>query len=275
MRVIKSDTGFLFYEKLFKQLMANQCNLVVWQLSPENGERLISKSKLNAFHMESGRLYFEVDRKKLLNDELPLYCFSEDGLVIFKSFVQEITDKTISVSLPDEMKLLEDAEVVSIKRSTGQDLARPWKTKKLDTSPIHKVGTTHDVMRVKSMAQRSNRDQELLKNEFGLTVDQEDILFAGKRESPRARPKDDKWVKIVKLETDSPSTYKLFDLSKGGMAFVCFSSAEFSVATEIRIVGFNDFNLDDPLIGKVMSIRPIDGTSSDFKVGVSFSEGQN
>ena len=49
-------------------------------------------------------------------------------------------------------------------------------------------------MRVKSMAQRSNRDQQLLKSEFGLTVDEEDKLYADQRAAPRARPKDDKWV---------------------------------------------------------------------------------
>lgn len=275
MRVIKSDTGFLFYEKIFKQLMANQSDLVVWQLSPENGERNITRSRLNSFHMESGRLFLEIDRKNIVNDNLPLYCFSEDGLVIFKTHIQEITDRNISVSLPEEMKVLEDPEVIRIKGSTGQDLAQPWKTKRLDTSPIHKPGTTHDVMRVKSMAQRSSRDQVLLNNEFCLSVDEEDKLFADKRESPRARPKDDKWVKVAKLQGDGPETYKLFDLSQGGMGFVCFDESEFTKGTAIHIVGFNEFDLDDPLVGKVMSIRPIDGAQSEFKIGVSFSEGQS
>jgi hypothetical protein len=275
MRVIKSDTGFLFYEKIFKQLMANQSKLVVWQISPENGERNITQSRLNAFHMESGKLFFEVDRQSIVDDNLPLYCFAEDGLVIFKTTIHDISEKNISASIPTEMKVLEDPEVVRIKTSTGEDLAKPWKTKRLDTSPIHKPGTTHDVMRVKSMAQRTTRDRDMLNNEFGLSVDEEDKLYADKRESPRARPKDDKWVKVAKLQGDGPDTYKLFDLSQGGMAFVTFDESEFIKGSAVHIVGFNDFDLDDPLVGKVMSIRPIDGAQSEFKIGVSFSEGQN
>lgn len=276
MRVIKSTTGFLFYEKIFKQLMANQSDLVVWQLSPENGERLISRSRLNAFHMESGKLFFEVDKKNIMNGGLPLYCFAEDGLVIFKAEIQDVSGSNISVSLPEEMKVLEDPEVVLIKGSTGQDLAKPWKTKRLDTSPIHKAGTTHDVMRVKSMAQRSTRDQKLLNTEFGLSVDEEDKLFADKRSAPRARPKDDKWVRLVRgLGESLPLSYKLFDLSQGGMGFVSFEETEFPKGSDIHVVGFNDFDLDDPLFGKIMSIRPIDGAQSEFKVGVKFTEGQN
>jgi hypothetical protein len=40
-------------------------------------------------------------------------------------------------------------------------------------------------------------------------------------------------------------------------------------------MGFNEFLLDDPLIGKVMSIRPMDEHQVEFKVGVKFTEGQD
>ena len=276
MRIIKSTTGFLFYEKIFKQLMAHQSDLVVWQLSPENGERMISHSRLNAFHMESGRLFFEVDRKNPVKENLPLYCYAEDGLVIFKSEIQDISGSNISVSLPDEMKVLEDPEVIHIKGAIGEDLAKPWNTKRIDTSPINKYGNTHDVMRVKSMAQRSSKDQTFLKSEFGLTVDEEDKLYADQRSAPRARPKDDKWVRVVKsLDETTGLPYKLFDLSQGGMGFIAFDEAEFPKGSDIHVVGFNDFALDDPLFGKIMSIRPIDGAISEFKIGGKFSEGQN
>ncbi len=272
MRVIKSNTGFLFYEKIFQQLMANQCDLVVWQLLPDSGKRQISRSRLNAFHMESQKLFFEIDSQNVIERSLPLYCFAEDGPIIFKANIHEMYDSNISVIYPEEIRVLEDPDVVLVKGSTGQDLSPIWKVKRLDVAP---VDSGLDIMRVKSMAQRSSRDQELLNNEFGLSVDEEDKLFADKRESPRARPKVDKWVKVAKLQSEGPVTYKLFDLSQGGMGFVCFNESEFSKGSEIHIVGFNEFDLDDPLIGKVMSIRPIDGELNEFKVGVSFSEGQN
>jgi hypothetical protein len=271
MRVIKSDTGFLYYEKIFKQLMANQSDLVIWQLSPENGERQISRSRLNAFHMESGKLFVQVDSQNKVKAFLPLYCFAEDGPLIFKANIQDISDSNVSLSMPDEIKVLEDPEVVHIHGCTGHIINTPI-IKRIDVSPID---TSLDIMRVKSMAQRSSRDQELLNNEFGLSLDEEDKLFADKRETPRARPKVDKWVKLAQLQGSGPIIYKLFDLSQGGMAFVSFDESEFAKGSEIHIVGFNDFDLDDPLVGNIMSIRPIDGELSEFKIGVKFSDGQD
>lgn len=272
MRVIKSDTGFLFYEKIFKQLMADQSDLVLWQLSPVDGKREISKSRINAFHMESGKIFFEMDPNANVKGDLPIYCFAEDSQIIFKATIDNILDTNLSVIMPEEIKVLEDPEVTLIQGKTGTDYSTVWKSKRLKSMP---VDTGPDIMRVKSMAQRSTRDQELLNNEFGLTLDEEDKLFADKRESPRARPKADKWVKIALPQIEGPTIYKLFDLSQGGMAFVGFDETEFEKGDDVKIVGFNDFDLDDPLIGKIMSIRPIDGVESEFKFGVKFSEGQD
>ena len=272
MRVIKSDTGFLFYDKIFKQLMADESDLVLWQLSPTDGKREVSSSRINAFHMDSGKIFFEIDLNTNVKVELPIYCFAEDGQIIFKSKIDNILETNLSVSIPDEIKILEDTEVTHIKGTTGKDYSDLWKSKRLKSIP---VDTGLDIIQVKSMAQRSTRDQELLNNEFGLTVDEEDNLFADKRESPRARPKNEKWVKIALPQNEGPSIYKLFDLSQGGMAFVGLDETEFDKGADIKIVGFNDFDLDDPLIGKIMSIRPIDGVASEFKFGVKFSEGQD
>lgn len=270
MRVIKPDTGFLYYEKIFKQLMANQCDVVVWQVSPENGERQISHTRINAFHMESKRIYFEAGTEENVSTSLPLYCYAEDGPLIFKATIHEVSSG-VCIGLPDEIKLLEEPDVVVVRGSKGSQISDVWRTKRLDTSPVH---SGPDIMKVKSMSERSTRDQDLLNNEFGLSVDEEDKLFADKRESPRARPKDDKWVKVAKFQGDGPQVFKLFDLSRGGMGFVTFDEHEFPKGSTIHVVGFNDFDLDDPLVGKVMSIRPIDG-EVEFKVGVKFSEGQD
>lgn len=270
MRVIKSDTGFLYYEKIFKQLIANQCEVVLWQVSPASGERQISNTRISAFHRESQRIYFEAEGEVNLLTSLPLYCYVEAGPLIFKATVQDLSSG-VCIGFPEEIKLLEEPDVVLVRGSSGASISDVWRTKRLDTSPVE---LEPDFMRVKSMSERSTRDQELLNNEFGLSVDEEDKLFADKRESPRARPKDDKWVKVAKFEGDGPQIFKLFDLSRGGMGFVTFDEHEFPKGSTIHIVGFNEFDLDDPLVGKVMSIRPIDG-EVEFKVGVKFSEGQD
>lgn len=273
MRVIKAETGFLFYQKIFKQLMADESTVVVWQISPETGLRNVSESKINALHFETGRIFFEVSSSELKNS-LPVYCYAEAGPLIFKTDIQEILDSNLGVAIPQEIKLLEDPEVVHIKGSLGRDMSDVWRVKRLSKENDE---IPSDVMRVKSMAERSSRDQELLNNEFDppVNLDEEDKLFVDKRESPRARPKIDKFVKVAKIRGSGPEIYKLFDLSRGGMGFIIYDENSLAKGEEIHILGFNEFDLDDPLIGKIMSIRPIDGAPSEFKVGVKFSEGQD
>src|SRR5690606_8788403 len=103
----------------------------------------------------------------------------------------------------------------------------------------------------------------------------EDRLFADKRESPRARPQKDKRVKLKLKDTEQNYTYKLFDLSRGGMGFICEVETIFKKGDTILVLGFDDFELDDPIFGKVMSVRPIDGESSQWKLGVKFEDGQD
>ena len=59
------------------------------------------------------------------------------------------------------------------------------------------------------------------------------------------------------------------------MGLISTLDANFSKGQDIKIVGFNEFELDDPLFGQVMSVRPIDNNQIEFKVGVKFSEGQD
>jgi c-di-GMP-binding flagellar brake protein YcgR len=115
----------------------------------------------------------------------------------------------------------------------------------------------------------------VLLQEFKLNFDEEEKFYASKRESPRARPELDKWVKVMKADADGPQLYKLFDLSRGGMAFIAEMHSEFIKDSDVFIVGFDEFDLDDALVGKVMSIRPLDELELTFKVGVKFSEGQD
>jgi hypothetical protein len=131
-------------------------------------------------------------------------------------------------------------------------------------------------MRVKSMVERTARDQEFLNSEFdAVSLDEEDKLFAEKREAPRARFKDDKFVKVQTLESNILQILKLFDLSRGGMGFITLEPQLFPKGTKILIVGFEGFNLDDPLIAEVMSQRAVDELQIEFKIGCKFDQGQD
>lgn len=271
MRVIKSDSGFLAYQKIFRHLQTNNCTVVVWQLT-ENGERNVSHSRLNSFHLETKLLHFELANNYQITAGLPLYCYSEDGQFIFKSDITDVKKSVFSVQVPEEIKLLEDPDVSFIKGASGVDLAPVWKVKRLQIDEESKP----DYMVVKSMKERSSRDQEFLNNEFNpISLDEEDKMFADKRESPRARPKVDKWVKIMSEASEEIHLLRLFDLSQGGIGFVTMDSHLFPKGTKIKVVGFEQYDLDDPLIGEVMSQRPIDDTQIEFKIGCKFAEGQD
>lgn len=270
MRAIKSDSGFLAYQKLFKSIQNNSSPVTVWQVT-ESGERKISLSRLNSFHLETALLHFEVPEDNPILKELPLYVYSEDAQIIFKSDITDIKNNVFSLLFPSEIKLLEEPDVSVVKGRTGVDISGVWKTKRLQIEEERKP----DYMVVKSMRDRSTRDQEFLNNEFNPTLDEEDKLFADKRETPRARPKKDKFVKVKTLLSDDIQTFKLFDLSQGGLSFISMEPALFPKGDLIQIMGFEEFNLDDPLIARVMSHRSIDDTQIEFKIGCKFEEGQN
>jgi hypothetical protein len=243
---------------------------------PETGKREITDSRLSSFSIEKGHLNFLIMTKVKMEASLPLFFYSEVGQFIFKTKIHELKNANFIVSMPSEIHMLEDPEINLIKGSIGIDLSDIWKTKRLQ---LDESEGGPDVMKVKSLSERSSRDQEWFNQEFGnqLSLDEEEKLFAGKRESPRARPKVERRVKVAKVPSSGSASFKLFDLSRGGMAFIVDidNENEFSRGQEVHILGFDEFDLDDPIIGKVMSVRPIDENQLEFKVGVKFDVGQD
>jgi hypothetical protein len=126
------------------------------------------------------------------------------------------------------------------------------------------------------MIERSDRDQAFLNQEFEdfLSLEDEEKLFADKRESPRSRPKIDKWVRIRTFDSQELHILKLFDLSRGGIGFITMNPERFPTNSKLMIVGFENHSLDDPLIAEVMSHRPMDELEIEFKIGCKFDDGQ-
>jgi hypothetical protein len=272
MRVIQSSTGYIQYKKIFNRLVTGHSEIVLWQVSQDSGKRFIFRTKITDFSFESQKILLPLDSNVILSDQLVIYAYaSEDGF-IFKSSILEIRESTFYIKLPEEIKFLEGEEVINIKGFVADELSNLWIAKGLDLGS-NNLGS--DVWRVKSMAQRSIRDQELLNHEFNMSLDEEDKIFAGLRESPRARAKENKWVKVSFEDSSEFGVFKLYDLSRGGLGFICSKESEFKKGLRIKIIGFNDFDLDDPILGEVMSLRPVDESQIEFKVGVKFYDGQN
>ena len=273
MRVIKSDSGFLAYQKIFRHIISGHSPVVIWQVLA-SGERRVSESFLNSFHLDTALMHFEKPQNDEIYSDLPLYLYSEEGQFIFKTHIQDLRSSALSVAFPPEIKLLEEPDVTFIRGQIGLDMAETWRTKRLLDVPDH-ADEGEGIMKVKAMSERSTRDQDFLNQEFAArTLDEEEKLFADKRESPRARPKIDKWVKVQVGTNEEVHLVRLFDLSRGGIGFVTLESHQFPKGSIIRVVGFDEFDLDDPILGKIMSQRAIDDTQIEFKIGVKFDEGQ-
>lgn len=269
MKSIHPDTDPQAYEKLFKQVQTAKSPVVVWQVFPENGKRVVNDTTITSFDLDLQVLYLS-SVNDFLDPSLPLFFYSEEQNAIFKSSVREVKDDFFSTDFPNEIKLLDMPDFDAIKIKTGVDLVGMWKTRS-----HYKAGVNSSHWGMKTMAERSPRDQDFLNNEFEhLSLDEEDKLFADKRESPRVRPKTQKLVKVVKKGESEFNFFDLFDLSRGGMSFVTTIPDNYPKGSEIFITGFDAFDLDDPLVGTVMSHRQLDDAEYDVKVGVKFAEGQ-
>ncbi len=270
MRIISSDTGFLVFRKLFQQLLSSQSPVVIWQNSAKNGAKVRCNTALNAFHFESKKLYFSpLEGESAEFGPGMIFIYSENGQIIFKSSFNEI-NSGICLDMPAELKLLEDPEITVIQGALGIDMEEVWRVKRLQ---VDEIQANSDVMKVKSLEQRSGNDQQILNDELFVSVDEEDKLFADQRESPRARPKIQKYV-TLQTEEGETGRFALFDLSQGGMAFVVEDESFFSKGNMVYVFGIDAKVLDDPLIGKVMSVRSLNEANQEFKVGVKFEEGQ-
>ncbi len=271
MRIINSDTGFLVFRKLFQQLLSSQSPVVIWQTIAPTGNKLRCYSQLSSFHFDSKKLYFSPSEGDFSQFSLgPIFLYSEQEQIIFKSNLQNQTE-TLCLEMPEELKLLEDPEVTHIRGALGIDLQEIWKVKRLNVDKINQQMRGN--LQVKSLSQRSGNDKQILNDELFVTVDEEDKLFADKRESPRARPKQQKYV-MLQNEAGDTARFPLFDLSQGGMGFLVFDEALFPKSSMVYVYAIDAKVLDDPLIGKVMSVRSMDEAKIEFKVGVKFEEGQ-
>lgn len=264
MKVITPDAGLASYKKIFKEMQDQKQKVVFWQVY--QGKRTISETVLVSSNAEAQLMnYLPPDQEFVLS--LPVFFYVEDQALIYKAQVEALTQTSLSLKFPLEMKLLDAESEVA----TFMDYKVKTFWSSTTTSGTERI---NDYVKVKSMKERSSRDQELLQQEFDYAgLDAEDKLFADKRESPRVRPKADKLVRLVRKGESKLHVMKLFDLSRGGMGFLTFKADDFPKNTEVFVTGFDAFDLDDPLIGTIVAHRPIEG-SSEVKIGVKFNDGQ-
>jgi hypothetical protein len=270
MKIIRSDTAFLTFQRIFEQFKANGSSILAWQSLPD--KKIICLVRLHSYEADLTTLHFKKLEQLDLSTDYPLYFYSEEGQLIFKCDLLEHHQQHFISNRPQEIGLLLEADVPTVQEQLGERISTHWKSRRLDLGPEY----SSDFLagKIKSMAERSSRDQIFLNQEFNLSVDEEDKLFAGRRESPRSRPKVEKWVKLKLKDQTDTRELKLFDLSRGGMSFISSEPDIFLKDIEIEVIGFDHFDLDDPLLGTIVAQRPLDDAGLEFKIGVQFMEGQ-
>lgn len=264
MKVIIPDAGFASYRKILKEMQDQKHKVVIWQVYQDN--RTIGETLLMSVNYDEQLLNFLAPDVEFLQS-VQIFFYVESQQLIFKCRIHNITATMISVKFPEEMKLLDESD--------GPVLI-DYKVKTFWSSPTAtSAERINSYVAVKSMKDRSSRDQDFLNQEFDYaSLDEEDAKFADKRESPRVRPKADKLVRLVRKGESKLHVMKLFDLSRGGMGFLTFKPDDFPKQSEVYITGFDAFDLDDPLIGTVVAHRAVGELNSEFKIGVKFNEGQ-
>lgn len=267
MKVITPDQGYSSFLKIFKEVQGLKQKVVIWQLS-DVGKRIVSETLLISYSADTKSLNL-LPPSESLNPAVPLYFFIDASEVIFKSKIENVSPKFVSVSFPAEIRKLDDSEEsINFRKN---HVSTMWVTKTASSS----VDRYSDLVRVKTMKERTSRDQDFLNSEFNpVNLDEDDKIFADKRESPRVRPKGEKLVKLALKGESHIHIMKLFDLSRGGLGFLTFTPDHFPKGSEVYVTGFDAFELDDPIIGTVMAHRAVDDTNVEFKIGVKFNDGQ-
>ncbi|MFP5458578.1 MAG: PilZ domain-containing protein [Bacteriovoracia bacterium] len=254
MRNVSVRESFDAFKKFFNELAQTQAPLVVWQLSA-GGERIVHRSQLTELELDEGFLHVSEhdDQGYAFEESGIIYCYSETSGVIFKSRPMAIAGVMAQIKLPDEIIYLEDEDIYRIKGSTGVDLSTaPWKVKRLGG--------------------RSERDEAIFSEQLAsITLSEEDKLFADKREAPRARPKVDKIVTCeIAGDQATSQNFKLFDLSRGGLGIHVLVDGVFHKGSYVHITAMEGQELDQPLIGEVMSVRDLAPEDVGWKVGLKF-----
>lgn len=269
MKILKLDTGFRAFQKLFQYLVSNSSDIVAWQTL--FNEKKVCKVQMTSFNPEAQTLHFNLLEEESFDPAFAFYFYAEAGQLIFKSEAIAFKPKSFSIFYPQEIHLIGEEEVVKIHQQLGERISTVWRGRILNLEQFD----TFAAIKVKAMSERTARDQTFLNNEFNpMSVDEEDKLYADKRSSPRARPKVEKWVKIRLKDSSEVHFLKLFDLSRGGLSFVTVRAEVFPKGAAVYVVGFEEHDLDDPIQGTIMSQRPLDESQADLKIGIKFDEGQ-
>ncbi len=286
MRTYNLEADIDKFQELFDQLKSAHTSLITWRVR-DDGTKDILTSEVVDFDISQAKLVLDFGKENEGFSNDMIFYFIKSELVIFKAPAGE---------LPKEFKKLDEEEALDFSRRyqldqeeffvKGHGFANKINDHQLvkgrGAANIHEKGylkfesqsMTDHIDNKWRMSSMSEHDSALFETELSFVeLDAEDEKYASKRAAPRARPSKGKMVKVAQVDNNSGfDFYSLFDLSRGGLSFLCLTESEFQINTQINILGFDTNQFESPMVVEVKAIRETDESRSLFKVGCSFIE---
>lgn len=249
-KIKNTDQNFLNH---FERLKSARFQFLLWQVE-EGGNRQTTSAKLHSVVADKALHFIQTSQDLSMLSEGIVYLFCPNDNSICRSTVVDHSE-TLILSWPQEIMILDNQDFLSVVKNL--------------------MPQSKDYMLVNGFydgEKRSAKDLELIYDQINYTaLDEEDVAFKERRESPRGRPKFQKEVELSLSGKEShKGRFELFDLSRGGMSFLSGSEAQFPPGSVVDIYTFNEQILEVPIKGQVMSVRELE--KKKFKVGIKFLE---
>ncbi len=261
MKKISYANDFNEVKSLFDKARSSQMDVIVWQKTPEY--RFVRFARIEKNFFDQKTVWLKAKSETAIEfQKSEVYCFIEELQLIFKTKVTELDNVLVAVDYPEEATLLE-AEDPALKEYTLIKGKGEGNFRDVMRVKGGKSEAIDDRMRVKSLGGGANTEN--IKPE-------DEAQFAAMRESQRVKPKEEKYVSVVRdnVGTQEPQTYKLLDLSQGGAGLLIFSESDFTLKEPVSLIAIDGKALDKVLKGEIVAIRPHNVEKNEFKAGIKF-----
>lgn len=284
MRTIDKIEAPQDFFKYFQGLITSKKSALVWQLDENSKKRSLYRVIFLSARREEDILKaesLEKNRDFLLPRD-DLYFYVDSYQLLFKSSKINVEGHIYEGGLPKQIKVLNEqereqilaafAEIDPAKKEIYLDYTRKKKEQPAYEAAEDPVELGYELETAAGKKEQSERDREIFESELSfVALDEEDKLYADKRNAPRARPPEGKMVTMqISDGSRDQGVYSLFDLSRGGLSVLTFSEDEFSPGDVVHIQAFDDRVLDEPMVAEVKSSRPADEQGIQFKIGMMF-----
>jgi len=284
-------------ESYLEGIQKKQHYMILWQLI--NNKRCIHVTTIETLNrdLQTFQIKFHAQNEIPFKQDKNIYCYMSQTQCIFKLIIDKIDGNNHFFHYPKQIKFLNNDEFYKLGKEFNEMINDYYFVKgykyidpNFDTMKVksqlkdiikptgHYKGVISDSSHQKINTHISNlhfiseRDKKIFHDELqGLSIHEEEAMFENLREAPRAKPEEGKMALILRnLEDNKSEKYQLYDLSKGGMAFIALESSGFNEGEFVYLLGFEEKKLDNPLKSEVMSVRSYDELNVQYKIGLRF-----